>query len=80
MAQTVEQLEADRAAIAAARLKFLKGEAVKEVARDGRRLVMHGASLADFDSAIAAIDREIATLTAETSGVRRRRALSVNFG
>ena len=78
MAQTLEELEADRAEIAAARLKFLKGEMVKEVARAGRKLVMHAATIGDFDTALAAIDREIAALSG-TAG-RRRRALSVSFG
>lgn len=76
---TKEELEADRAAIAAARLKFLSGEAVKEVARDGRRLVMQTASLSDFDAAIKSIDDQLAALLFIESGTRRRRALSVSF-
>lgn len=78
---TLAELQADRAAIVAARLSFLKGEIVKEVARDGRRLVHATPTrLSDFDEAIAAIDRDIAALTYTADGTRRRRALSVGFG
>ena len=79
-ASDIDQLRADRAAVAAARMKFLSGEAVKEVTRGGRKLVMHAVSLANFDEALAAIDREIAALVSVTSGTRRRRAMSVSFG
>jgi hypothetical protein len=77
---TLTELQADRAAIYAARLSFLKGEMVKEVARDGRRLVRSNPSLRDLDAALTSIDLEIAKLTAATDGTRRRRAISVGFG
>lgn len=77
---TVEELQADRAAIAAARLTFLTTGAVKQVTRSGRTLIMQTASLADFDAALARMDADIEALTAQTCGTRRRRALSVNFG
>jgi hypothetical protein len=77
---TIEQLQADRAVIAAARLKFLSGEGVKEISRDGRRLVMNTASLADFDAALRAIDDQVALLEVGTIGRRRRRAISLSFG
>jgi hypothetical protein len=78
LAQTLEELEADRAIVAAARLKFLKGEMVKEVMRAGRKLVMHTASIEHFDAALAALDRDIAALTGTTG--RRRRALTLSYG
>lgn len=80
MAQTIEELQADRTAIAEARLKFLRGEQVKEVSRAGRRMVMATASLGDFDAALAEIDRQILDLSAATAGARRRRAFSLSFG
>jgi len=80
MAQTIEELQADRAAIVASRLRFLNGESVKEVGRAGRKLVMNAVSLKDFDDAIAAIDRDIAALTAAADGTRRRRAFTLSFG
>lgn len=81
MARTVEQAQADWDAVHAAKLALLKGDRVKEVAREGRRMVMADASLEDIDAALASIQREIDALTAAaTTGARRRRALSVSFG
>lgn len=74
---TIEELTADRAALAAARATFLSGGQVKVVQRDGRRMEMATTSLADFDTALARLDSEIAGLTSTTG--RRRRALSVSF-
>lgn len=78
MAQTIEDLQADRATIAAARLSFLRGTAVKEVMRDGRKLVMQTPSLASLDAALAELDRQILTRSGPT--VRRRRALTLSYG
>lgn len=77
---TVAELEADRAEIVAAKLKFLRGEAVREVSRAGRKLVFQTNSISDFDNAIALIDRDIIAAQALVDGTRRRRAFSVNFG
>lgn len=73
-----ETLQADRAAIVAARRKFLSGEAVREVTRAGRKLVFQTTSLKDFDDALAAIDRNIDALAAD-DGRPRFHALSVRF-
>jgi hypothetical protein len=78
LAQTLEELQADRATIAAARLKFLSGEMVKEVARAGRKLVMQTASIGDFDAALVAIDDQIEALAAGSTRPRFH-ALSVAF-
>lgn len=76
----LEQLRLDRAAVYAAKLALLKGERVKEVAREGRRMVMDGANMAQVDAALAEIDRGIAALTAEAAGTRRRHAFRLRFG
>lgn len=79
MAQTIEEVQADRDAVYAARLSFLTTGAVKEVSRAGRRLVKASASLAEFDRALAALDAEIARLGCEADGTRRRRAFTLGY-
>lgn len=76
---TIEELQADRATLMAKRAALLAGELVKEVWRDGRRLIFGAPNLADFDKAIAAIDTEIAGLTNEAAGRPRRRAITLSF-
>lgn len=79
-AQTkLDRLQADLEALQSARITLLKGDAVKEVARDGRRLVKFQPSIPDINNAIALLEREIADLTATTNGTRRRRALTLSF-
>lgn len=79
MAQTIEQLQADRDAVAAAKLQFLTGGQVKQVTRAGRTLVFNTTSIGDFDRALAQLDADIAALDAACTGRRRRRALSLGF-
>lgn len=76
---TVQELQADRDAVYAARLSFLTTGSVKEVSRAGRRLVKDNPSLKDLDGALATLDAEIARLGHEAAGTRRRRAFTLGF-
>lgn len=77
---TREELEADRVALRNARTSLLGGEMVRQVERDGRKLVIATPTVENITDAIAELDRQIAGLDqlADPS-VRRRRALSVSL-
>lgn len=75
MAQTIEELQADRDALAVARLSRLTTGVVKEVSRAGRKLVKENATLEDLNFAIAELDASIAN----AGGTRRRRALTLGY-
>ena len=66
--QSLASLEADLASLRTARVELLTGGQVKEVTREGRRLVFNVASAKDIDEAIRDIEGRIAALEAEASG------------
>lgn len=76
---TIEELQADRDAIAAARQLFLTNGQVKQVTRAGRTMIMENATLGDLDRALARIDAQIGVLNAAAGGCRRRRAFTLGF-
>jgi len=77
---TREELLALRGQLVDARTSLLTGQAVKEVWRDGRRIVYQGASASDINTAIAQVDSDIATLDSSVGASRPRyHALSVSF-
>lgn len=78
---TLLQLQADLASLKAARLSALTGTAIKEVWREGRRIVYNVASVADLDRAIGIYEDYVADAQAEVTPPTRRRmrALSVRF-
>lgn len=77
---TREELVADRLALRNARTQLLGGTLVKQVERDGRKLVMATPTVENITDAIAELDRQIAGLDQmEDPTVRRRRALSVSL-
>lgn len=75
------QLQADLIVLKDARLAMLTGTSVKEVWRDGRRMVYNVASVGDLDRAIAAYEGYITAAEDAVSPPtkRRMRALSVRF-
>lgn len=56
-----------------------RGERVKEVWRDGRRIVRESASLKDLNALLDVIDRQIAATTAVAAGRPRRRAIAIGW-
>lgn len=78
---TKEELEALRTSLVNARTSLLTGQAVKEVWRDGRRVVYQGVSVAEINDAIDQVDVDIAKIDAGTGSTTRPRyhGLSVRF-
>ncbi|WP_334656742.1 hypothetical protein [Sphingomonas panaciterrae] len=77
---TREELEADKAALRAARLSLLSGQSVREYWRDGRRVVYRDMTAADIKDAIDDIDSDLAALAVDAGTSRPRfHALSVRF-
>lgn len=77
---TREQLEADRETLRAARVSLLAGQTVREVSRDGRKLVFQTPTADGITAAIAALDADIAALDAAAGTAKPRyRGLSVDF-
>lgn len=78
---TRDELEADRLALRAARVSLLTGAMVKEVSRDGRKLVYAAPTLANIDAALSDIETQLAGLDAAAGlGRPRFHALPVRFG
>jgi len=77
---TREELEADILALRNARTSLLRGSTVKQVERNGRKLVMEMPKLSDLNNAIADLVRQLGELDqAGDPTLRRRRALSVGL-
>lgn len=77
--QSLAELEADLDALRTARIAMLQGQQIKEVTREGRRLVFNVASAKDLTDAITELEGRIAALNAATSGSGRFRALKPRF-
>lgn len=78
---TVAELQADRAAVWAAIMAAAKGERIKEVWRDGRRIVRDNMSVAALEDLLARLDREIADaqFAEGTAAAPGRRAISLAY-
>jgi hypothetical protein len=78
--QSLDDLKADLIRLRSARISMLTGGQVKEVWREGRRIVYNVASVADLDRAITLYEGLIADAAAAEGTTKKRfRALSVRF-
>lgn len=77
--QSLASLEADLASLRTAKVEMLTGGQVREVTREGRRLVFNVAAAEDIDAAIRDIEGRIAALESENSSSGRFRALKPRF-
>lgn len=77
--QTAEELTAELAALRTARTELLTTGGIKEVWRDGRKVVYNSASLKDLNDAIADTEARLAAVSATNAGGRYR-ALRPRFG
>lgn len=75
----LSQLQADLVALKSARISLLTGGQIKEVWREGRRIVYNVASVGDINDAIAEYAELIAAATAPANTPRKFRALRVRF-
>lgn len=76
---TAEEIRADIAAVRAERLSLIKGERVKEVWRDGRRLTFSEITLDGIGKVLAALNQELADAIADADGTPRRRAIGIRY-
>jgi hypothetical protein len=80
MVATRDELTADRVALVNARTSLLTGQTVREVWRDGRRLIFAAVTVANITAAIADVDDQLRALDVTETGSRPRyHALSVRF-
>ena len=75
----LQDLQADLRALEKARITLLTGTQVKEVWREGRRIVYNVASVADLDRVIQEYRNLIAAKASEATGKPRFRALRPRF-
>ena len=78
--RTRSEIEADIADARAARSRFIRGEAVTEVAKDGRSMKFAGMKLADFNAVIADLQDELAAAPEVDGGDRPRRRRAIRLG
>lgn len=79
MAETVTEITADLAVLRAARIKLANGEMVREIARDGRRLVNGIPNLADLTLLIDRRERDLESAEQVAAGGSRRRAIGLGW-
>lgn len=77
MARSVEDIEEDIAAVRSARRTLIAGERIKDVWRDGRRLVFSEISLSALNDMLDDLKRELSEAQAESDGRPRRRAIGI---
>lgn len=77
--QTAADILADLQQVRAARTALAKGERVKEVWRDGRRLIFGDVTLQGLNDLIKALESDLAQAQAEEAGKPRRRAIRLNW-
>ncbi len=80
MAETVANIEADLVVLRAARTKLASGEMVREVARDGRKLVKGIPTLTELTLLIERRERDLEAAQAVADGYSRRRAIPLGWG
>jgi|TARA_Y100000815_G_scaffold113188_1_gene102036 DNA topoisomerase IA len=76
---TAEEIRGHIADVRAARLQLLKGERVKEVWRDGRRLTFSEITMDGIEKALSALDQELADVLAADESRPRRRAIGIRY-
>jgi hypothetical protein len=76
---TADEIRADIAAVRDQRLALVKGERVKEVWRDGRRLTFSEITLDGIAKVLAALGEELADAIALEDGSSRRRAIGIRY-
>ncbi|WP_066700062.1 hypothetical protein [Sphingobium amiense] len=76
---TAEEIRADIAAVRAERLSLIRGERVKEVWRDGRRLTFSEITLDGISKVLTALNQELADVLADDGGSPRRRAIGIRY-
>ena len=74
------EIAADLAELRAARLALAKGERVKEVMRDGRRLTYGEVTLDGLSKLIKVYESDLEAATAAESGKPRRRPVGLVYG
>lgn len=74
-----DDILADLTDFRAARTALIKGERVEDVWRDGRRMRLASASLAEINEAIKDLEREYAEAVAVAAGKPRRSAIGIYF-
>ena len=75
----VERITAEIAEAKAMRTKVMKGEAVSEVWREGRRVVKPLPKLSDLNAMIVTLERELAEATAAAAGTSKRRPIGLAY-
>jgi hypothetical protein len=78
-AETVADIEADIAALRAARSKLARGEMITEVWRDGRRLTYAKPSIESLSDLIEDRLRDLASAEAAAAGSGRRGAIPLGW-
>jgi len=76
---TADEIRADIAAVRDQRLALVKGERVKEVWRDGRRLTFSEITLDGIGKVLTALNQELAEALADEDGTPRRRAIGIRY-
>lgn len=76
---TAEEIRADIATVRAERLSLIRGERVKEVWRDGRRLTFSEITLDGIAKVLSALNQELADVIADEDGAPRRRAIGIRY-
>lgn len=76
---TVAEIQADIAAVRAARRALAEGKRVQDYWRDGRRLVYTGTTIDQLTRLLEVLNQELAEATAVEGGTRRRAPFGVCF-
>lgn len=71
------EIAADLAVYRSARTALVAGERVKEVWRDGRRMIFDGITLNQIERAIATLEREYEAALSIEDGRPKRRAIGL---
>lgn len=76
---TAAEIAADLVDLRAARMALAKGERIKDVWRDGRRLIFSEISMNELNSLIQIYESDLEAATAAEAGQPRRRAIPLNW-
>lgn len=76
---TAAEIAADLVELRAARMALAKGERIKDVWRDGRRLVFSDTTIEQLNSLISVYENDLAAATAAEAGSPRRRAIQLGW-
>lgn len=76
---TAAEIAADLVDLRAARMSLAKGERIKDVWRDGRRLIFSEISMDELNKLIKIYESDLEAATAAEAGRQRRRAIPLNW-